>query len=222
MNEQPVYENIVCEPPTTNNMFMSINTRKCKTIGLYLKDSLIISLYLALPIAMIVIPLLLLLVPAWAKYQTDSETTKAPVPTPRAMQWGPKNCDTLTVCVYRLEAYIGQNESVIFCLESKSSFLDSVAIYNRKQCKVIRKFNASASRIISKYLKDFFDNDEKYVLTKVTETSKDENCPYYIAKPWVTFCLDTRKSFKSVILGSDVFLNSQEAYKSKIYMIAFN
>jgi len=41
------------------------------------------------------------------------------------------------------------------------------------------------------------------------------------SKTWVTFCLDTRKSFKSVILGDDVFLNSQEAYKLKIYMIAF-
>jgi len=57
MNQEPVYEN-VCEPSNRN----SINTR-LQIVGFYLKDSVIISVNIVLPVIMIVLPIMFLLVP---------------------------------------------------------------------------------------------------------------------------------------------------------------
>jgi len=57
MNQEPVYEN-GCELSRQK----SINTR-LKIVGFYLKDTLIISVKIVLPVTMIVLPLLFFLVP---------------------------------------------------------------------------------------------------------------------------------------------------------------
>jgi len=118
MNQEPVYEN-GCEPSRRK----SINT-SLKIIGFYLKDTLIISAKIVLPVTMIVLPMLFLLVPVLSKYETEPVTTTSQ-PSSRVPQWGFKACDTLVICPYRLESYLSTEKSVIFCLESKTSAVKS-------------------------------------------------------------------------------------------------
>jgi len=124
MHEEPVYENIVCEP-------ININLNKLKTIKLYLKNH--ISFAIAIPVTTIFVPLLVfLVVPVLSKHETEPRTTRAHVSTLRGMPWRLKYCDTLSLCPYRLESYISQVKSVISSIDSKDNVIKSVTLYNRQ------------------------------------------------------------------------------------------
>jgi len=59
-----VYENIT-EREINSRRIMFINTDKLRSAVFYIKDSLVVTIVLALPVTMIVLPLLFLLVPVW-------------------------------------------------------------------------------------------------------------------------------------------------------------
>jgi len=210
---EPLYKD-TCEPMSTN-----IKNTRLTNFVFYLKDLPITTLFLSLPVLLITLPLMLLIVPAFCRYQTEPQSTPGPSNIYNPPRLVNKMCDTLSVCIYRLESYIGQNTTAVFCLEPKSSFVDGMTIYDRKNCKPLWKYNSSAARTISKYLKDFFDNEQE--ATRFLGTSKDKTCPFVTYKPWVTFCFSLIKLLSTVVLGVNVTLTSQEAYRLKIYMHAF-
>jgi len=72
---------------------------------------------------------------------------------------------------------------------------------------------------IATSLQKFF-NDEKANSEK-SVTSKDKECPFIIFEPWVTYCFDRKMYLKYVMLEGDLKLDSQEAYRLKIYMYFF-
>jgi len=219
MNEEPVYENIYEQKTKHNCKQMSIDTDKIKTIVFYLKDSFVVSVVLALPVTMIVLPVLMLLVPVLSKYQTEPPPTTTVQPSSRVPQWGLKPCDTLALCPYRLESYLSTEKSVIFCLESKTSAVKSVTLYNRQYCEVLFQFNSTVSQTVAKSLKRFFENEK--LASNKTVKSNDPDCPIVLYDNWVTYCFDRKKYLKNVFFASFVKHDSQEAYRLKIYMAAF-
>jgi len=98
-----VYGNIT-EREINSRRIMFINTDKLRSAVFYIKDSVVFTIVLALPVTMIGLPLLFLLMPVLSKYETEPPKTTTTLPTSRVPQWGLKNCDTLKFCMYRLES----------------------------------------------------------------------------------------------------------------------
>jgi len=168
---------------------------------------------------MIVLPMIFLLVPVLSKYKTEPHTTTTVLPSSRVPHWGHKVCDTLKYCPYRLESYIRQETGMVFCIDSKNSTIKSVTLFSSIYCESLRQFNATVSQKIATSLQKFF-NDEKAGSEK-SVTLKDKECPFVIFEPWITYCFDRKKYLKYVMLEGDLKLDSQEAYRLKIYLAAF-
>jgi len=75
-----VYENIK-EREINSSTIMFKNTDKLRSAVFYIKDSLVVTIVLALPVTMIVLPLSFLLVPVLSKYGTEPPKTTTTLPT---------------------------------------------------------------------------------------------------------------------------------------------
>jgi hypothetical protein len=89
-----------------------------------------------------------------------------------------------------------------------------------KRCEVIQSFNSTVSKIIAISLQSFFNEETKSSI-EVKNTSVDTECPIVRQDPWVKYCLTVAKKLKMVTLGGDIVLDSQEAYRLKIYAAGF-
>jgi len=94
-----------------------------------------------------------------------------------------------------------------------------VPLYSKLYCESFRQFNSSVSQKIATSLQKVF-NDEKTGSEKAV-TLQDKECRFVIFEPWVTYCFDRKKYLKYVMLEGDLKIDSQEAYRLKIYLAAF-
>lgn len=141
-----------------------------------------------------------------------------PINNPRVYEWALKPCDTLKVCIYRLETYISPERSVIFCLDKDTSSVDSMNLYNRKTCQIEKTYNSSILKFLTLYLTSIFDDERKAAMKTTLKPCSNEN----IENDYKTLesCLDAIKYTSHIGLPGNVTLNSQEAYRLKIYMVA--